>query len=141
MSKHTITFATSLCTILLTSQRGRPRDKKEYYIANNIGKKSTASAAAAVLLVREFVYKSSTVNQYFALHFLHAVPQELSVKKSYLFCSASIEFRPQAGRDVYQSIIAHLRHGPRQSKQRYGQGGIQAVCQKSCRRQVRGNVM
>ena len=71
---------------------------------------------------------------------LHAVPQELSVKKSYLFCSASIEFRPQAGRDVYQSIIAHLRHGPRQSKQRYGQGGIQAVCQKSCRRQVRGNM-
>ena len=82
----------------------------------------------------------TTVNQYFAVHFLHAVPQELSVKKSYLFCSASIEFRPQAGRDVYQSIISHLRHGPRQSKQRYGQGGIQAVCQKSCRRQVRGNM-
>ena len=55
MSKHTITFATSHCTILLTSQGGRPRDKKEYYRANKIGKKSTASAVAAVLLVREFV--------------------------------------------------------------------------------------
>ena len=29
--------------------------KKEYYKANKIGKKSTASAVAAVLLVREFV--------------------------------------------------------------------------------------